>query len=975
MVHLNGSRLFIFISLFLFLGSTLFAEQMIDRGAKINFFVGKVMVKRGDDKEWKEVKIGMKLSSKDAIRTYVESKADIETPEGTIINIMENTVFELTEIFQNARTKANTTTVNVKTGSVWANVKKLTNQRSSFTFETPTATAAIRGTELGVTVGQGKTRVQVKSGKVEVQNRAGGKPVYVYDNQEANVEKDKNGVDVVPMKPDSTAGKGKDDLILDVTSPKDGEELTSSNVTISGKTTPGAIIKVTGGSDLTPAADGSFNGSLSLPDNVSGEVEIAIAAVLQGKTTMKSVKVVVKKEGAKTLNLTLAEPLEGASVVSGNPIQASGAVTPGATLMFGDGQVVISPDGNFSVSYKLPGVPGSYPVKVSATLGTAVKTVSANVNVIEAPKEMVLLINRPGEGEEFSSKNTSIPVQGQTLPNAKITFGSGVTVTADNSGAFKGVYEVGQKNGEADLSFTANIGTQTKKAVVKIKIIQDITGCPAEILEPASGADVEPTFTLKGKIDNPDGKAVVTVNGVPAAVTQNSFTAPVATGFQKNQGGQLTLSILEPKPGARLNKLPVIIRGKVFPPIAKVLIDGSKEARVFSDGAFEAEYPMSDETGDYDVEISAITEAGQDVKKKFDVTVQTECNGIKGAPLKTTVNVNLGAAVTSGEKKTNVAFHYEKQKYPMILTASSPICAGDKIFIDVKTNAVELKANEKILPLAGAGNTLRSFRYEIGNSDQNWVSDNDVTFTANDESADPATKDVNVSWNCPILNLEKPIIQLSDQGKCLGIKVFDKSFLCEKAEENIKITVEATGEGQVEDFEVTQNGGGQCVQFVNGANLIYTVKAVDMGKNMVTATFTKAGYMDRQPVIRPLDPPSFNYTVSKKKLPPNPPSWTSSDLEIPISFRIDGIDVSNPAKLIKRVEFRPSVGSPTIFEGATMPSDLQFDDIILRFDERPFHRDGIGAISQTITYTIKVIDLLGNEYPPRTGSVTITTNP
>ncbi len=203
----NRSFLFSLVTILSFLVSAPFAEQMIERGAKISYFVGKVMVKKGDDKDWKDVKIGMKLSSKDAIRTYVESKVDIETPEGTIINIMENTVFELNEVFQNARTKANTTTVSVKTGSVWANVKKLTNQRSTFTFETPTATAAIRGTELGIVVDKGLTRVSVKSGKVEVQNKAGGKPVFVFDNQEAHVQKDKGGVDVVPMKQDTTDGQ------------------------------------------------------------------------------------------------------------------------------------------------------------------------------------------------------------------------------------------------------------------------------------------------------------------------------------------------------------------------------------------------------------------------------------------------------------------------------------------------------------------------------------------------------------------------------------------------------------------------------------------------------------------------------------------------------------------------------------------------------------------------------------------------
>ncbi len=752
--------------------------------------------------------------------------------------------------------------------------------------------------------------------------------------------------------------------MLEITSPRDGEEISTGNITITGKTTPGALVKVNGGSDITPAKDGLFAGTLTLPEGASGDQEIIVAAVFEGKTAMRSVKVVLKKVEEKVVVLTLSEPIEGASVTQ-KTVQVSGTVTPGATIMLGDGQVTISADGNFSLAYKLPSAPGNYPVKVSATVGSMVKTVSVNVTVVEVMKEMSLIINAPSDGEEFSKINV-IPVQGITLPNAKVTFGSGTSVTADNSGSFRGLYELPKKIGDAELSFTSTLGTSVKKVTVKVKLVQDQTGCVVEISDPANGADVEPIFTLTGKVDNPDGNAQVLVNGVAATVTQNAFTAQVATGFQKNQAGQLTLSVTEPKSGSKLTKLPVMIRGKVFPSMAKVLIDGSKEARVFSDGTFESEYPMSDETGDYDVEISAVMESGQDVKKKFDVNVQSECNGIKLAPVKLTVNVNLGASVSSGEKKVPVSFHYDKQKYPLILTTSTPVCAGDKINIEVKTNAVELKANDKIIPLSGAGGTIRSYTYQVGNNDRDCFSDMEIVFAANDESAEPASKETRVTWTCPIVNLEKPTIQLADQGKCLSVKVFDKSFTCSKAEEEVAVTVDATGEGQVDEFDVSQNGGGQCVQFVNGANIIYTVKATDKGKNVTTMTYTKTGYMDRQPVIRPINPPSFNSTISQKLVPPPEPNGSDRDVEVSISFRIDGIDVSNPAKLIKRVEFRPSIGNTQIYEGATMPSDLQFDDIVLTYNTSMFHTKK----THVITYIIKVIDLLGNE-KVQNGSLTV----
>ncbi|MFH0919223.1 MAG: FecR domain-containing protein, partial [Fibrobacterota bacterium] len=837
MVLLSRIKAIVLLTSLILLAGVATAEQMIDRGAKVNFYVGKVMIKHANEKEWLDAKIGMKLKSADAVRTYVESKCDIETPEGTVINIQENTVFELSEVFQNARTKANDTKVNIKTGSVWANVKKLTNKRSSFVFETPTATAAIRGTELGIDVGEGKTRVHVKEGSVEVQSRSGGRPVFVFENQQAYVEKGKDGVDVQPEKGDS--GSGGNDLPFELNSPKEGQEIAGLIVPLSGKTAPGATIKVVGGTDLIAAADGSFNGSITLPEGLTGETVIAMAAIFQGKTSTKTVKLKLKQSDAtpaKEVMVAIVEPAEGASYTS-NLVPCIGTATPGAQLTFGDGQqITAGPDGVFNVKYKLPGTAvGAYDVKVSAALAGAVKSASVNVKIVEVMKELAIVLNAPSPGEEFIKTN-KIPVEGITLPGAKVTFGSGAALVADATGAFRGIYEVAKKFGEHELAFTVTAGSVTKKLAVKIKVVADAAGCLAEVLDPSNGADVPPDFTVNGKVDNPDNNAIVYVNGVPATVTGNAFTALVSSGFRMDQGGQLLLSVTEPRAGAKYVKLPIMVRGKVTPATAKVLIDGTKEARVSSDGSFEAEYPMSDETGDYDVEVIALLESGQEIKKKFDVNVQTECNGVRAVPVKVTYNIELGMGKTSGEQKQSVNFRYDKQKYELVLLAGTPVCANGRVAIDVKTNAAELRANDKIIPLSGAGGTLRSARYDIDFSDRSCFPENEVTFTATDESANPPSKEQVVSWSCPILNLEKPELTLTDLNNCLSIRVNDKSFLCDKAEENIRITVEATGKGQIFDLDVSKNGESPCVPFEDGVNILYTVKALDKGKNVTTQT-------------------------------------------------------------------------------------------------------------------------------------------
>lgn len=942
-----------------------FGDQMVERGAKISFFVGKAMAKKGDAKEWKDVKLNQKLSSGDALRTMVESRVDIETSEGTVINIMENTVFEMSELFQNARTKASVTKLNVKTGSILANVKKLTNSRSSFEFETPTATAAIRGTELEIDVLQGRTQLRVKDGTVEFKNKSGGRPAFVFTNQQATAEEGKNGVNVELLK-GAKDQKKEGDLALEITSPADGAALTSAVVAFAGKTEPGAVVKINGAQEAAIGSDGSFSGTFSFPEGALGDQALLFTAIKEGRTAVKGVQFTIGAPAPKSVSLAVTEPASNALVTS-EIVKVSGTATPGAAIKFGDGQEAASSDGKFSVSYKLPSKePGNYEIKVTADLSGAVQSVVVPVSIIEPPREMMLILNTPSEGEEFVRKN-QIPVEGVTLPGAKVTFGSGASVVADATGMFKGVYEVPKKYGVQELAFTSTLGSKSQKVTVKINLTPGTAGCVVEILDPSAGSEVPVEFEVKGSVDNPDNNAVVTVNGVQAAVTGNAFTAKVNTGFRTEQGERLSLTITSPAAGASLTRLPVIIRGRVTPPLARVFLDGTKEAKVLSDGNFEAEYPMSDETGDYTVEVSAVLETGEIVKKPFDITAASECGGVKSAPVKTTVNVAVGASQTSGETKTSVAFHYEKQKYDLVLMALAPRCLGDKIEIEVRTNAVELRANDKVVPLQGAGGTLRSWKHVIDNTDLGCYAATDVTFAANDEAANPSAKEVTVTLGCPLSNTQKPTLMVVDNGGSkLGITVFDKSFACEKADEEVAVTIEATGEGQIADLTYTRNGQTQLIDKVGGVGVIYTVKAVDKGNNTVIATKTVPAYISNTPRITLINPPGFASTVQVKSNPPYPPGEDRPEGELEFSFRVDNVDGDNP-RLLKRVEFRPSMGKVSIFEGASMPTDLTFEPTPVAYSTKDFLRPGV---SKTITYTIKVIDITERE-TVKTGTVTI----
>ncbi|MFH1761997.1 MAG: FecR domain-containing protein [bacterium] len=198
------ARLSFFIVI-IFLAETLFSADYFDRGAKIKLFIGRVEISKA--KNWIPAKIGMKLKSKDRIRTFVESSLELETPEGTIIKIHESTTFELTDILEKRRNHDQKTTCRVLTGSVWANVKKLGSKRSDFVFETPTAVAAIRGTELDLTVERGKTKIRVFKGIVFVAPRGSRAGANVKANQMVLVVKGQKSVQVQNMTAEEAKNK------------------------------------------------------------------------------------------------------------------------------------------------------------------------------------------------------------------------------------------------------------------------------------------------------------------------------------------------------------------------------------------------------------------------------------------------------------------------------------------------------------------------------------------------------------------------------------------------------------------------------------------------------------------------------------------------------------------------------------------------------------------------------------------------
>ena len=82
-------RYFIFL---LFLTGTLASpfSQTASRRCAVKTMIGTVKIRRGGTVNWIDAKPRMTLKERDAVRTFIESEAELETSEGSLIKVGEN---------------------------------------------------------------------------------------------------------------------------------------------------------------------------------------------------------------------------------------------------------------------------------------------------------------------------------------------------------------------------------------------------------------------------------------------------------------------------------------------------------------------------------------------------------------------------------------------------------------------------------------------------------------------------------------------------------------------------------------------------------------------------------------------------------------------------------------------------------------------------------------------------------------------
>jgi ferric-dicitrate binding protein FerR (iron transport regulator) len=491
----------------------------------IKSMVGKVEVNSNGAAKWRAAHAGMVVKMGWDLRTYIESSAEIELDNGTVLRVGENSVVTLSKLLLDKRGNVENSDIKVATGKMWANVKKLTNTQSTFEFETPTAVASIRGTRLGISVNQGGTEIDVYEGLVLVRSKGAGKDVAVSSRNRAVITQGTHAIRLVnfaadkdtirgqapmhdPFK-DSTGTKKIDALLdttrlassadtslrLDVASPASGSSVKETPVLVKGKASRDAVLDI-GGKDIVLDRDGSFS---SLVDLTLGS-NIIVVTVRRG-AAWKTANLAVEYHPSLALNI--------ANIVDNMQITSSDM-----TL-----DIEVSEGAKFSVN----GAEGQ--TRVSLSPGRNVVTVKAwdqwntvleKSFVVNYAKSagFTLIVTTPKD--QSVVQTPTIPVSGSTAPGAKVTV-NGTPVSVSPAGFFTYTIPLADEAQDVTVHVVAALGDNDATEDRTVTYTPPRPPLFLTITTPVDGQAVrQNVFRVQGKTSP---RAKVTVNGTQANVS------------------------------------------------------------------------------------------------------------------------------------------------------------------------------------------------------------------------------------------------------------------------------------------------------------------------------------------------------------------------------------------------------------------------------------------------------------------------
>jgi hypothetical protein len=274
---------------------------LFSQSAKVQFVIGNVQIQKKGESTWQRLTLKTVLNPGDKLKSAFESRAEIKTPDETIIRLKENSLLEITNI-KNLADKKSSNKLFVLSGNIFAKFKKLFSGEEDNTISTPTAVAAIRGTSLeaGFDENTDESTFKLFTGKITITTEKGThdlKPGQISDIGKdgsntilrGSTNEDNNGF--LNDKPgDQKNGEQKEKQqhflnLYQTSSIYSNEAELGSGIEISGLSNAGAIINANGES-VEVGENGFFQLLLSPQE---GSFKVLVKSSLEGNVLEKTV--------------------------------------------------------------------------------------------------------------------------------------------------------------------------------------------------------------------------------------------------------------------------------------------------------------------------------------------------------------------------------------------------------------------------------------------------------------------------------------------------------------------------------------------------------------------------------------------------------------------------------------------------------------------------------------------------------------
>lgn len=148
----------------LFFGFT----EVTQKKGLVTYADGQVRKRQLDHENWENAPVNTEVISGDKVRTYSESRAELDLASLDIIRLAPRTIIDVVKLYEETKEKKVATSIELEQGELWASVHEV-EVNTEFDISAPVAAAAITGTVLRMKVNEDTTtQVKVYNGEVEV---------------------------------------------------------------------------------------------------------------------------------------------------------------------------------------------------------------------------------------------------------------------------------------------------------------------------------------------------------------------------------------------------------------------------------------------------------------------------------------------------------------------------------------------------------------------------------------------------------------------------------------------------------------------------------------------------------------------------------------------------------------------------------------------------------------------------------------